>query len=206
MINLRILAVGSLVFLASCASAVRGRIVGDYYIPPRGNFKCEMLGGAEYGRISERYSDFGGLIYFQDDMFAYRVDFQSIEGAPRPVPVDAAGLDSTQKDYLHNQALPLTLHDQPGGVLVAEGPEEGGGRRVYVGLLHYDKAGSDATLAATGPHYKAVAVFFTEDFAYTVTTEDVDRSNVGESREKNMRSAIEEAVGQSTRCVYGGQF
>jgi hypothetical protein len=200
------LVVAALVLVAGCAAPVKGRIVGDFYIPPRGNFKCEILGGAEYGTISERYSDFGGLVHFQDDMFAYRVDFQTIEGAPYSVPNDVAALDLAQKRYLHKQAVPLTLHDRPGGVLVKEGPEEANGRRVYVGLLHYDKAGRDATLAATGPHYKAVAVLLSEEFAYTVTTDDVDRSNVGQPVEKNMRDAIEKAVGQSTRCVFGGQF
>ena len=162
-----------------------------------------MLGGAQYGQVYEKYSDNGGLIYFKDDAFTYRVDFQRFAGEPRPLPTAIERLDEVQRSYFHKQALPLTYQDRPGGTLIAEGARDTKKRRVYWGVLHYDKPGPDPTLAATGPHYKAVVVYLTSPYAYTITSEVVDRADAGQSKQANIDDAIGKSIRHLDECSFG---
>ena len=195
--------VAALACISGCATRSTGKISGDYYSPNYGALRCEILGGAKYGRFIEKFSDFGGLVLFTDDMFAYRVDFQTLVNAPRAAFPSQNAQDSQQSDYLHKEAIRLTLKDTPGGVLVSEGARTVNDRRIYFGVLYYPKATFQATLAATGPHFSAIIVYMTQSYAYTVTAEQVDKASLGESREENIEETLKIAAARFNGCTFG---
>lgn len=189
--------------MAAQASKPKGQVSGDYYSPPKGDLRCKILGGAEYGRIKEKFTAYGGVVSFVDDDFAYRVDYQQIAGTPLSPPKSDAVLDSRQSDYLHKAALPLTLSDTPGGALVSEGARAIDSRRIYYGVLHYANATNESTLASWGPHYVAVVVYLTPSYAYTVTAQDVDRASNGRTSDQDIESAILTASAHFKNCSFG---